>query len=292
MSKDIGVIDIRPLASRVISLAPIAVIAGVLIWIFTLPLPVRRSLSFTYTSPSIRTAYTAPFVHLSFSHLLGNLLVFLLAAGVLSHLSCRAHSPWLFLGALATAVSAFPIALSFLNLAVPRDAFTYGFSGVNMALVGFLPIAIGRYLESRLRRPIATGVLLSSFFLSTAYIAIVSVPKSTLSLGIAAFGLVLGVAFVGRFVDHERRSPTPGAPWRSAVTDPSVVVGVGAWLLLLAVAFPRVVVRDGSVVNVYSHFLGYALGFMTAYLAHEWRLLGTRSLENAEKADSSAARYP
>lgn len=286
MSRDAG--EIRALAGGVLPLASIVAIGGVLTWIFTLPLSVRRSLSFTYTDPSIRTAYTAPFVHFSLSHLVGNLLAFFLAAGVLCHLSRRARSPWLFPAAIATAVTAFPVTLSFLNLAIPRDAFTYGFSGVNMALVGFLPIAVGRYVESRLRRPIQTGVLLSSFFLSTAYIATASVPRSTFSLSVAAVSLVLGVAFVGR----ERRYPAPETLLRSAVTDPSIVAGVGAWLLLLALAFPRVVVRDGSVVNVYGHFLGYSLGFMTAYLAHEWELFGTRSLENAEKADSSSVRYP
>lgn len=69
-------------------------------------------------------------------------------------------------------------------------------------------------------------------------------------------------------------------------------MGIGAWLLRLALAFPRVVVRDGSVVNVYGHFLGYSLGFMTAYLAHEWELLGSRSLERTTKTGSSSVRYP
>jgi len=41
--------------------------------------------------------------------------------------------------ALATFLAAFPVVLSALNLAVPRNAISFGFSGINMAFAGLLP---------------------------------------------------------------------------------------------------------------------------------------------------------
>ena len=249
---------------------PIVVLAAVLVGVDRLPEPARRSLAFEYGDPTLLTAYTAPFVHFSTSHLIGNVAVLLLAGGTLAHLCWRARSPWLFVGALAALASTLPVALTLLNLAVPRPGVTYGFSGVNMALVGFLPVGVVRTVEWRLGRAVSPSLLVAWFAVSTGYVAALAVPASPGSTAVVALSLAVAL------VVHERR---PGADRITAgrlVSDPSVVVGVGAWIGLVTVGFPRVALVDGAVVNVYVHFLGYALGFTTAYLAHELELIGGR----------------
>lgn len=263
-------------SEKLLSLIPVGVIMSIIIWFFTLTESTRRTLSFAYADPSLRTAYTAPFVHFSATHLAGNVAVFLLVSGTFYALSRHTRTPWLFLSALVAALSIFPVTLSLLNLAVPRDAVTYGFSGVNMALVGFLPIAIGRYIEAKRRRPIDTTLLLAAFFLSISGIAMLAVPRSTLTFAVGTAGLALSVLFGGSFARHERRLANSHDRWRVSASDPAVVVGIGTWILLLATAFPQTVASGGSVTNVYVHFVGYALGFMTAYLAHELELFENR----------------
>jgi membrane associated rhomboid family serine protease len=248
----------------------------IIILLFETPESTRRALSFAYADPSLRTAYTAPFVHFSVSHLAGNVAVFLLVSGAFYALSRHVRTPWLFLGALVAALSIFPVTLSLLNLAVPRDAVTYGFSGVNMALVGFLPTAIGRYMEAKRGRPVDTTLLLTAFFVSVGGIAILAVPRSALTLAVGTSGVALSVLFGWAFVRRERRLTDTRERWRTAAVDPAVVAGVGTWLVLLVAAFPQTVASGGSVTNVYVHFVGYALGFMTAYLAHEWELFENR----------------
>ena len=255
-------------------LGVITVLAG-LVGVTFLPVSVRRSLAFEYAEPTVLTAYTAPFVHFSLSHLVGNLLVFLLTIGVIHHLGRRDGTPWILLGALVVVLSAFPATLSFLNLAIPRNGVTYGFSGVNMAFVGFLPIAIVQFIERRLRRSVDTTLLLASFFGSIALVTGSAVPRSPISISVLIAAATLTMVFGSWFVVGERRR-TPRSRWLPVISDPSLLIGLGTWTAVLSVAFPSVAVSDGSVVNVYVHFVGYALGFTTAYLGHEWGLLGDR----------------
>lgn len=263
-------------SEKLLSLIPVGVIMSIIIGVFGLTESTRRTLSFAYADPSLRTAYTAPFVHFSATHLAGNVAVFLLVSGAFYALSRHTRTPWLFLSALVAALSIFPVTLSLLNLAVPRDAVTYGFSGVNMALVGFLPVAIGRYIEAKRRRPIDTTLLLAAFFLSISGIAMLAVPRSALTVAVGTAGVALSVLFGASFVRHERRLENSRDRWRASASDPVVIVGTGTWILLLATAFPQTVAAGGSVTNVYVHFVGYALGFMTAYLAHEWEFFENR----------------
>ncbi|TKX87530.1 rhomboid family intramembrane serine protease [Halorubrum sp. SS5] len=263
-------------AEYLVTLVPALGIMSIIVVVYGLAESTRRTLSFAYADPSLWTAYTAPFVHFSVEHLAGNVAVFLLVSGTFYALSRHGGTPWLFFGALVAALSIFPVTLSLLNLAVPRDAVTYGFSGVNMALVGFLPIAIGRYIEAKRERPVDTTLLLAAFFISVGGIAMFAVPRSPLTVAVGGAGVTLSVLFGGSFVRHERNLANSRSQWVTAASDPAVVFGVGTWLLLLATAFPQTVASGGSVTNVYVHFVGYALGFITAYLAHEWELFENR----------------
>lgn len=259
-----------------IVLIPASAVISIIINLFRLAESTRRTLSFAYADPSLLTAYAAPFVHFSAPHLAGNVAVFLLVSGAFYALSRHTGTPWLFLSALVAALSIFPVTLSLLNLAVPRDAVTYGFSGVNMALVGFLPVATARYVEAKRGRPIDATLLLAAFFLSISGIAMLGVPRSPLTLAVGTAGLALTVLFGGTFVRHEQSLADSRDRWGASASDPTVIVGVGTWVLLLATAFPQTVAAGGSVRNVYVHFVGYALGFMTAYLAHEWEFFENR----------------
>ena len=249
-------------------------ITAALIGTYLLPTAVRRSLTFEYTDPTLATAYTAHFVHFTPSHLFENLLAFVLASSVIVFLASRSNDRWFLIGFFTTLLFVLPLVLSFLNLAVPRDSVTYGFSGLNMALVGFLPIALLRYVEYGRRDRMQPGVLPASFFVSALYISIVAVPPSQLSKVAFVTSTALGAVFTIR---SGRSNPfrLGSLSERLRLIDPVVIVAGGVWVALLSAGFPDIVARDGSVINIYAHFVGYALSFMVAYLAHEWRLLGS-----------------
>jgi hypothetical protein len=258
---------------------PIAAVVALLVGVYSLPASVKRVFVFEYGTPTLLTAYTAHFVHFSVTHLAGNLAAFVLVAGTMYALSARADGRRVFFAFGATLFIAFPIVLSALNLAVPRDGVTYGFSGLNMALAGFLPVVTATYVERRLGRPVDGVILLTAFFSSIGYIAGIALPWSARSnaVALAAAGAALGFLFrygvsvrSGLAVMRRYLSRCGGAETLSAA-------GLGVWVVLLSMGFPETVVSDGAVTNIYIHFLGYALGFANAYLAYEWELIGGRT---------------
>ena len=202
-----------------------AVIVIALLRVYTLPGPVKRSMAFEYATPTVGTAYTAHFVHFTPSHLAGNLAAFLLVGGVLIALSVRGRDPWLLVGVVVTLTVVVPVSLSFLNLAVPRNGVMYGFSGVNMVMVGFLPVAVVRYAESRRSRSIDPSGLLAAFFFSVGYVAWTVAPQSTRSVAVIAVSIGLAILLAGKTHRIERKAPRTRAFRRS---DPLLVVGTAA----------------------------------------------------------------
>lgn len=243
---------------------PVAIVA-----VFTLPETTRRSLAFAYADPTLLSAFTAHYVHLGADHLLGNLAGYGLLAGVGYGLAALSGRRRLFFTALVTYLGAFPFALSALNLAVPRNAIGFGFSGVNMALAGLLPILWYCYARDRFAPAASVAALPAVFFALVGWIALLALPVSTegpglagLSIGVAGALLALlyaassGVRPPRPLLEHARTvASRPGYGDLLAV---GAVVAVG----YPVVGFPADPAGDGSVVNLYVHLLGFCLGFI------------------------------
>lgn len=254
--------------SRVLveALALLAVPA-LLVAVFLLPEATKRAAAFSYADPTLATAVTAHYVHLTVPHLVGNVLGFALLAGTAYGLSVASGRRRLFVVSTLTFLFAFPAALSGLNLAIPRDAIGYGFSGINMAFLGYvavaLPVAVGDRIglaRDRYLPPV--------FFVSAGYIALIALPAGAASLGFAAASVAVALPY-GR---HVRRGSLREArrvvarilatPRYGELVAVATVVLVGYPL----VGFPAVS-PTGIRVNVYIHFLGYALGFLVVYIS-------------------------
>lgn len=260
-----------------LDMIPVVAVAVLLVGVHRLPASIKRELVFEYSTPTISTAYTAHFVHFSVTHLFSNLAAFVLVTGTIYALSVKADWRQIYFAFGAILLIAFPISLSVLNLAVPRDGVTYGFSGLNMALVGFLPVVIATYVERRLGYTVDGTVLLTVFVASVGYIAVIALPqfRGPYTLGIVAAIVVVGLWWQYRSVRGDR-SLAVGRVGTDEEARILVAVALLVWGVLLSVGFPETVADGGTVTNIYVHFLGYALGFMTAYLGREWHLVGDR----------------
>lgn len=244
-----------------------------------LPYPLRRSLIFEYAAPTLLTAFTAPFVHLGPAHLVVNILGYFLVVPVAYLLSVASGRRARFFAAFATFVLVFPVVLSYLNLAVVRPGASGGFSGVVMAFVGYLPLALADYLEERADVGPSETLAPVLFFLGIALIAGLSVQsvqrdRATVLLGTS--GLVLTAILsallywlsspdYARDVLRKVRT-TAGRPGTVELLGFSSVVFVA----FLFVAFPSDVTGGATIVNVYVHLLGYALGFISTYATVEF----------------------
>jgi hypothetical protein len=256
---------------RVVDLLVLAAAPAALGAVFALPESTRRSLAFAYTDPTVRTAFTAHYVHLDPGHLAGNVAGYLLLAGVGYALAVLAGYRRFFMVALATFLVAFPPVLSALNLAVPRNAIGFGFSGINMALAGLLPLLLGVYARARFFPEGSIRALPAVFFPLVGWMALLALPVPSgldgpglAGLATAVAGALLGVLYASstgiRVLEALRASA------RAAVSNPGYgdLFAVGAAVLVgyPIVGFPGDPTGSGSVVNLYVHLLGFCLAFI------------------------------
>ncbi|WP_136689531.1 hypothetical protein [Halorhabdus amylolytica] len=274
--------------ATIFDLVLLGAVPATLLGTMALPQATRTALAFEYTDPSIGTAFVSSFVHATETHAAVNLVGYTLVvalAYVLSVLSGRRRR---FRVTFVSLVLASPILLSYLNLTIVRRSAAIGFSGVLMALYGYLPLALGAFLQEQLdlgdsRR---TGPLL--FFVGLSLITVltlgavltnpvtvpvrgVTVPVTSVLAGtllslFLALTLVVTL-YVLSVTDGERnaRSVASAALSRSGRAELTVVALV-TFLAVPFVTFPLDPVVNGGVLNLYSHLVGYGLGFIATYV--------------------------
>lgn len=248
---------------------PIALLA-----VFLLPAPTRQSLVFQYTEPTVLTAFTAPFVHLGPAHLVVNVFAYFLVVPVAYLLSVASGCRDRFFVVFVTFVLVFPILLSYLNLAVLRPTAGVGFSGVVMAFVGYLPLALADHLDNRADIGPSETLAPVFFFLGIALIAGLSVQsvqrdRATVLLGTGGLVLTAILSALLYWLSAPDRATDVYRKIRSTTGRAGSVELLGfagiVFVSFLFVAFPPEVVDGSTIVNVYVHLLGYALGFISTY---------------------------
>lgn len=241
-----------------------ASVGVILAIVYQLPKLVRLDLALDHQAPTLLTAYASHFVHLRGAHLLTNLVVFGLLFSLCLSLASAGRRRDVFRVAVATYLLAFPLALSWLNLALPRASIGYGFSGISMAFLGLLPLAIAFAVGARSTGTGAVDRSPGLFLAGLAVISWIALPASGVRALLALVSAVAAVAYLpGVPTAADLRD---GARWVVA-TDRGglVLVGLVAFLLIPFAAFPRTVASGTVVVNLYSHLLGYCLGFLVPY---------------------------
>jgi hypothetical protein len=261
---------------RLVDLLALAAVPVVLGAVFALPESTRRSLAFAYTDPTVRTAFTAHYVHLDVDHLAGNVAGYVVLAGVGYALAVLAGCRRFFMVALATFLAAFPVVLSALNLAVPRNAIGFGFSGINMAFAGLLPLLLGVYARERFFPEASIRALPAVFFPLVGWMAFLALPVSPGSLdepGLAGLatavaGILLGLLYASSTGVRLRRALRDGV--RAAVSTPGYgdlfAVGVALVVGYPVIGFPGDPTGSDSVVNLYVHLLGFCLAFIGPFI--------------------------
>ncbi|MFW6384289.1 MAG: rhomboid family intramembrane serine protease [Halodesulfurarchaeum sp.] len=256
----------------------LGVVPVVLIGLFFLPEPTKRALAFSYVEPTPVTAVTAHFVHFHVGHLLGNVVAFVLLAASGYLFAALAGTRRFYSLVVLTYLVAFPPVLSALNLAVPREALTYGFSGINMAMAGILPLVVTVFVGQRLLTPVEVDHAPVLFFPVMGAIALFAIPRRTLTLAVAAGALILTAVYgivILRSVGRRRPAERWGPEIRATGWVEFAAVGVFLTLAYPLFGFPPEPAGGGTVLNLYVHFLGYSLAFLVPYIALGSGLFGT-----------------
>jgi len=252
----------RPLDPVLLALVPV-----VLIGAFQLPYATRVTFAFDVSEPTVVTAYTSYFVHLTWPHLLGNVLVYLVVGPLSYLLLVLSGRRRLFWWSLITFLTAFPFALSTLQLVFPRARLLVGFSGLNAALFGLLCFSIVGYAGATIAAGLDDRHSPILLFFTVAAIALVSVPSRAWPTEIAAASSCFGLAFLAAAV---RESGLPDREaLKAAIDSPGYVeLGGGALGVLFAypiVGFQDTVIAGVGTVDAYVHLLGYCLAFIVVY---------------------------
>lgn len=245
----------------------LAAVPLVLVAVFSTSPGVRDGLVLDYGEPTLLTMYTSHFVHQSAGHLLANLAGYALIVPTAYLCFLLADRRRLFRVSFLSFLIALPVGLSALNLVFFRRAVAYGFSGVVMGYFGLLALGLFLYLADRATVPVSDRHAPVAFFIGIAVISVALAPATGASLGIAAAALLGAVLYLrhltGLLGSVRRLHSGIGA------TPPGYMeLGAVGTLLFLGypfIAFPADPFQGGAVVNLYTHLLGYALGFISAY---------------------------
>lgn len=249
-----------------VRLFDIILITAVPIFLFALsrlPTAEKQSLAFNPNAPTVLSAFTAHFVHFDAAHLSGNLLLYLLVVPMVYLLLSLADCRRDFLVVAIPIVFFVPFLLSALNLFLPRSgALMVGFSGLAMAFVGLLPVALFRFLQERVPRTIEVKNGLSLFFVGATLIAFRMAPTG-IGLVIGIIGGLIALLFTWRLLrtigpikrDELGRALNKTGYVELAVTAPIVFV------VATFMAFPSDPFQYGGVIDLSTHLIGYVLGF-------------------------------
>jgi hypothetical protein len=242
---------------------------------YSLPLGTRESLVFNYTNPTLLAAFVSAFIHFEFGHLMTNVGLYVLVVPILYILTALSGRQQQFRVFVFTAFFVFPVVLSYLNLAIPRPSVTYGASGVIMIFVGYLPLALSEYLDANFDIGPVSVFAPALFFASLVPISILSLQSvllqnPTVLLGTA--GLVLATVLSAALYvltvyeqTDDARTKIRLAMQATGYTD-LILLSVLLLFIVPIIAFPANPQVDNGILNLYEHFLGYALGFMTPYI--------------------------
>jgi hypothetical protein len=234
---------------RPVDVALVAAIPVVLVAVFLLPMGLRRDLALLYTEPSVLTMYASHFVHLDRPHLMANLLVYLLVVPFSLAVSVWSGRRRRFYAVAVVVLVAFPLALSVLNVLLPRPRIGMGFSGMNLAFVGYLPHVLADRFE--FERPewarCRAALLALFFFVGTAIVTI----RVTASIrGTAQPGLhwlvVAGAGSDGGATESGADAGTDGTVSQETFgAVPSLwILGIGAVFVAVVLVLTVVLRRD------------------------------------------------
>ncbi|MFP4591702.1 MAG: hypothetical protein ACLFM8_09610 [Halobacteriales archaeon] len=252
---------VHPVDLLLIVTVPVA-----LLIVHLLPAGVRESFAFAYADPGLETALTATYVHLDTTHLINNLVVYVVilpTAYLLEVLSDRRRRFAVIFVAFAVGLA--PV-ISYLNLAIARPGATLGFSVLNLAFLGYLAIAVGTYVDPTDGPASERALSTVAFLFGLAWVAVL-MAQTTVTYLIATVSIGLGLSYVvarGGWTAHVR--PALSRLRTIPGTLELTMFAVAVMVAIPVFSFATVTAPEGATVNRWGHLVGFALGFLVPFV--------------------------
>jgi hypothetical protein len=172
----------HPVDAVVLAVVPVTLVAVFLL----VPESTREAFVLDYRAPTAVDMYASHFVHFAGAHLATNVAVYALGALPAYCYLAAAGRRDDFLAAFGAVLTIFPYVLSGLNAVFVRPSVGYGFSGLAMAFLGFLPVALALFVRERMLPGVTIDHAPLLFFAVAGTLAVLAVPASrTALLGVA-----------------------------------------------------------------------------------------------------------
>lgn len=253
-------------------IAVFLVVPAVLTLAWLLGEPAPEALVFDPARPTVVAAFVTHYVHASTSHVIGNLLVYLLAVGVGYPLALLGGCRRVYVSLVVGVLVVLPFVLSLVHLLYLGRGPILGFSGVSLGLVGLLPPFLLSFLRSRVLGGFALADALSLFLLGGA-VGLWQTAGTFSAAGPLAGALAvvaaLAIVPVGLRLSYDQSAGARREISRGHLT--LTVVSILVVLLAAATTAPTTGTTGTTGVTVVLHLLGYALGFLGAWATLAYR---------------------
>ncbi|WP_311174184.1 hypothetical protein [Halobellus ordinarius] len=182
--------------------------------------------------------------------------------------------------ALGTILTIYPTLLSYLELAVPLQRTVIGFSGLNMALLGYTLVEFSTFLQNSITRRLRVENAPRFFFPVLSFI-LARYADSTVAFVVLGVSLLITVLYWLPFLLSLRSAiagtkeifDRPGY-FELAVVSTLTITG------FIVAGFPQRPTVDSGFLNIYSHLLGFSIGFITFYI---WSIVTDRKILPPDK---------
>ncbi len=236
--------------------------------VYLLPNSLEEGLVLNYNNPSPMTFFTTAFVHSGVGHLAGNLISYVMLVVPLYLMCALSGLKKRFYCLFAVFIFIFPLIISGINFHYLDVKTSRGFSGIDSAFLGFLPVAVFYYLRDRLELDLGTSNSVGLLLVGTEILVLI---YSGLS---AVFLVVLGLIafYLWRIQRRTDLNSLKEAFGRKGYFELSAV-SISLFLTMPFLLFHQDIVVGGRTVNILSHYSGFFLGFFVPYFwfqAKEW----------------------
>lgn len=244
---------------RPADLALLASVPAVLVGVHLLPPGTRAGLMLEYGDPTPLALWSAAYVHRGLEHLANNVIAYVAMVVPAYLLFVFAGERRCFRATFASFLLVLPVLIEGLNVVLIGRGTGAGFSGIDAAFLGLLPVAVLVYLGERGSARFEPVHGVAGFLVVSAMIVAIY-GRWLAAAGILAIAALIGVHDARRIGRDEWRrtarmlGETPGHL-------ELVLVAVLVFLASPVLLFPQVVARDGEVVNVIAHYAGFLAGF-------------------------------
>lgn len=252
-----------------VGLIDLLVLLAVPLFLFAaqgLPASAREELALTYGRPTPVTMVTAHFVHASWGHFLSNVSAYgivTLTAYVLSVLTDRRRQ---FFVVFVLILAVVPIGLSALSVQLRSSGTARGFSGIVMALLGYLLLIQVGYLALRFSPAAHLDHAPGLFFLSIAAITLLTGPLTGPTGLIAGAAVVLSMVYVTPVLRASSISGVIAAIGETGYFEMALFGTVtAAWIGFTT--FSARTEQATLIIDHVSHLFGFSFGFILAYVA-------------------------